>query len=93
MDLKRQQQAPPPPPPSKQPPPSATAAAVLSEYLNECSVHGLKFLLLRHWWQRIFWLSSVAVAGFFTVYFITQAREGVEHSGTAIYIPTTMYRT
>ncbi len=55
--------------------PVPTVSITIQEYLKESTIHGLKFLLEPHWWQRMFWIVAIVICVAISVYFNVQVME------------------
>ncbi len=49
-----------------------TVSTTIREYLRESTIHGLKFLLEPHWWQKMFWIVAIVICATLAVYFNVQ---------------------
>ncbi len=49
-----------------------TVSNTIREYLRESTIHGLKFLLEPHWWQKMFWIVAIVICIAMAIYFNVQ---------------------
>ncbi len=53
-----------------------TASITIREYLRQSTIHGLKFLLEPHWWQKMFWIVAIVICSAMAGYFSVKVRMG-----------------